>query len=92
MDPSDDILSVEAYHDRMGDPLPIEVLDKDGRVLVSAEGTRRYSLVNPLNLLLFVCALMVGLGILLWAVGVAMQRRAGRMLARTSREQPGDDP
>jgi len=60
--------------------LPVEVLDKDGRVVVSAEGTRRYSLVNPINALLFLCAALCAAGILLWAVGVALQGKARQML------------
>jgi hypothetical protein len=60
----------------MADPLPVEVIDKDGRVVVSVEGTRRHALMNPINALLFLCALLCAAGILLWAIWVTLQGRA----------------
>jgi hypothetical protein len=60
----------------VGDPVEVEVLDRDGRPVVALEGTRRYSLLNPLNLLLFLCALVFAAGLVLVAVGNLLQERA----------------
>ena len=58
------------------EPVQVEVLDQDRRVVARKGGTARFS---PLTPLLYMVAIVFAVGILLWAIGEAMQQRARAM-------------
>ena len=58
-------------------PVQVEVLDQDGRpVLPAKRETKGTLLTLPINVLIFICAMAAAFGILLVAIGQALQERA----------------
>ena len=70
-------------------PVQVEVLDADGRTVVrdgravmpAKAKPKERSLAHPMNLAMFLCALLAAFGILLIAVGTVLEERA-RQLGR----------
>lgn len=62
------------------EPMQVEVFDRDGRPVLPAKATRKKSLLTlPINVLIFMCAMAAAFGILLVAIGTALQERAKKL-------------
>jgi hypothetical protein len=77
------------YDEAVSEPVEVEVLDRDGRLVVAIEGTRRHSILNPLNVLLFLCAVVFAAGILLVAIGNLLLVATGNRLQRARNHGKG---
>ncbi len=57
--------------------MQVEVLDQDGRPVLPVKPERTKSLLMlPINVLIFMCAMVAAFGILMVAIGAALQERA----------------
>jgi len=60
----------------------VEVLDRDGRPVSLATTEKKHSLAFPVNVLIFMLALLTAVGIVFLAVGHLLEERARKLLDR----------